>query len=131
MKISASKLIANRRNALKFTGPRSAEGKLASSRNAKLHGLSAQASELEVVDSRAEALISGARALGFSLKDARHLALMLLRGREVINAKHSACEPSKEPEPDPVAERIDAHRKLMRHEQRAGNQIRQATRIKK
>ena len=35
------------------------------------------------------------------------------------------------PEPDPVAERIDAHRKLMRYEQRAVNQIRKAARVKK
>ena len=35
------------------------------------------------------------------------------------------------PEPDPVAERIDGHRRLMRYEQRAVNQIRKAARIKK
>ena len=35
------------------------------------------------------------------------------------------------PESDPVAERIDKHRKLMRYEQRAVNQIRKAARIKK
>ena len=35
------------------------------------------------------------------------------------------------PEPDPVAERIDEHRRLMRYEQRAVNQIRKAARIKK
>jgi hypothetical protein len=35
------------------------------------------------------------------------------------------------PEPDLVAERIDAHRRLMRYEQRAVNQIRKAARIKK
>ena len=178
MKISASKLIANRRNALKSTGPRSANGKLASSRNAQRHGLSNQAPELEVIDLRAEALVSEACALGFSTEDARNLALTLLRGREVITAKHSAYEPVMEdeprprkhpvdtfgqeavdealetgitmeelweyanppeptyaelglPEPDPVAERIDAHRKLMRYEQRAVNQIRKAVRIKK
>ena len=41
MKISASKLIANMVNALRSTGPRSAEGKLASSVNARRHGLAA------------------------------------------------------------------------------------------
>ena len=178
MKISASKLIANRRNALKSTGPRSVDGTLASSRNVQLHGLSNQAPELEVIDSRAKALINEAHALGFSTEDARHLALTLLRGREVINAKHSAYEPAMEdepgprkhpvdtfgqatvdealetgitmeelweyanppeptyaelglPEPDPVAERIDAHRRLMRYEQRAVNHIRKAARITK
>ena len=34
-------------------------------------------------------------------------------------------------EPDPVAERIDAHRKLMRYDQHAVNQIRKAARLKK
>ena len=71
MKISASKLIANRRNALKSTGPRSVDGKLASSRNAQLHGLSNQVPELEVIDPRAEALMSEARTLGLWL----HLGL--------------------------------------------------------
>ena len=122
--------------------------------------------------------MSEARAIGFSIEDARHLVLTLLRGREVINAKHSAYEPAMKdeprprkhpvdtfwqetvdealetaitmeefweyanppeptyaelglPEPDPVAELIEAHRKLMRYEQRAVNQIRKAARIKK
>ena len=107
-------------------------------------------------------------ALDFSKEDARHLALTLLRGREVINDKHSAYEPVIEeeprsrkhpvdtfgqaavdealetgitmdelwdyanppepsyaelglPGPDPVAERIDAQRNLMRYEQHAVN----------
>ena len=131
-----------------------------------------------MIDPRADALMSEAYALGFSVEDARHLALTLIRGREVINAKHFPYEPAMEdeprprkhpvdtfgqatvgealetgitmeelweyanppeptyaelglPEPDPVAERIDAHRKLMRYEQRAVNQIRKAARIKK
>jgi hypothetical protein len=178
VKISASKLIANRRNALKSIGPRAADGKLASSQNAQLHGLSKQAPELDIIDPCTEALLNEACALGFSAEDAKHLALTLIRGREVITAKHSAYEPVMEdeprplkhpvdtlgqatveealetgitmeelweyanppeptyaelglPEPDPVAERIEAHRKLMRYEQRAVNQIRKAARIKK
>ena len=130
------------------------------------------------MDPCAEALMSEACALGLSKEGARHLALALTRGREVIDAKHSAYEPVMEeeprsrkhpvdtfgqatvdealetgitmeelweyatppeptyaelglPEPDPVAERIEAHRKLMRYEQRAVNQIRKAARIKK
>ena len=39
MLISQKKLIANRRNALKSTGPKTAYGKLRSSRNAYKHGL--------------------------------------------------------------------------------------------
>jgi hypothetical protein len=96
VKISASKLIANRRNALKSTGPRSVDGKLASCQNAQLHGLSNQVPEPEVIDRRAQALVKEACALGFSKEDARHLALTLLRGREVIKGKHSAYEPAME-----------------------------------
>ena len=178
MKISASKLIANRVNALKSTGPRSAEGKLASSINARRHGLAASPTDELAADPRLYFIAEEARALGFSPEDARQLALTLLAARGVIDAKHAAYEPEPElepavrkdpvatfgqetvdealetgitmdelwdyanppeptlaelglPEPDPVAERIDAHRKLMRYEQRAVNQIRKAAKIKK
>ena len=178
MKISASKLMANRVNALKSTGPRSAEGKLASSINARRHGLAASHTNGLATDPRLESLEKDARALGFSLEDARQLALSLLAARSVIDAKHAAYAPEPEPEPkprkdpvaafgqetvdealesgitmdelwdyanppeptlaelglpepDPVAERIDEHRRLMRYEQRAVNQTRKAARIKK
>ena len=125
-----------------------------------------------------DSLAGEARALGFSLEDARQLALTLLAARSVIDAKHAAYDPEPEPEhaprkdpvatfgqetvdealesgitidelwdyanppeptlaelglpePDPVAERIDEHRRLMRYDQRAVNQIRKAARIKK
>ena len=125
-----------------------------------------------------DSLAGEARALGFSLEDARQLALTLLAARSVIDAKHAAYQPEPEPEPaprkdpvatfgqatvdealesgitmeelwdyanppeptlaelglpepDPVDERIDEHRRLMRYEQRAVNQIRKTARIKK
>ena len=178
MKISASKLIANRVNALKSTGPRSAEGKLASSINARRHGLAASPTSELAPDALLDCLTKEARALGFSSEDARQLALTLLAARSVIDAKHAAYDPEPEPEhaprkdpvatfgqeavdealetgitmdelwdyanppeptlaelglpePDPVAERIDEHRRLMRYEQRAVNQVRKAARIKK
>ena len=178
MKISASKLIANRVNAQKSTGPRSVEGKLASSINARRHGLAASPPNKLATDPRLESLAKEARAIGFSLEEARQLALTLLAARSVIDAKHAAYdpEPESEPaprkdpvatfgqemvdealelgitmdelwdyanppeptlaelglhEPDPVAERIDEHRRLMRYEQRAVNQIRKAASIKK
>ncbi|MDB2557583.1 hypothetical protein N9X77_06460 [Luminiphilus sp.] len=178
MKISASKLIANRVNALKSTGPRSAEGKLASSVNARRHGLAASPKTEFAADLRLDSLANEARALGFSLEEARQLALTLLAARSVIDAKHAAYDPELEsepkprkepvatfgqevvdealetgitmeelwdyamppeptlaelglPEPDPVAARIDEHRKLMRYEQRTVNQVRKAARTKK
>ena len=178
MKISASKLIANRVNALKSTGPRSSEGKLASSINARRHGLAASPTSELATDPLLDCLAEEGRALGFSLEDARQLALSLLAARSVIDAKHAAYAPEPEPEPAPrkdpvatlgqemvdealetgitmdelwdyanppettlaelglpepdsVAERIDEHRRLMRYEQRAVNQIRKAARIKK
>ena len=178
MKISASKLIANRVNALKSTGPRSAEGKLTSSINARRHGLAASHTSELTTYPRLDCLAEEARALGFSLEEARQLALTLLAARSVIDAKHAAYDPEPEPEPvppkgpvatfgqemvdeaietgitmeelwdyanppeptlaelglpepDPVAERIDEHRRLARYEQRAVNQIRKTARIKK
>ena len=178
MKISASKLIANKVNALKSTGPRSAEGKLASSINARRHGLAALHTNELAADPRLDSLAEEARALGFFYEDSQQLALTLLAARSVIDAKHAAYEPEPEPEPvprkdpvaifgqemvdealetgitmdelwdyanppeptladlglpepDPVAERIDEHRRLMRYEQRAVNQIRKVARIKK
>ena len=107
MKISASKLIANRVNALKSTGPRSAEGKLASSINARRHGLAASPTRELATDLRLDSLAGEARALGYSLEDARQLALTLLAARSVIDAKHAAYAPEPEPESvprkDPVA----------------------------
>ena len=101
MKISASKLIANRVNALKSTGPRSAEGKLASSINARRHGLAASHTNELAADPRSESPEKEARAVGFSPEDARQLALALLAARGVIDAKHAAYEPEPEPEPKP------------------------------
>jgi len=48
--VDGKRLLANRRNALKSTGPRSARGKALSSRNALKHGLAA--SRMRAVDIR-------------------------------------------------------------------------------
>ena len=60
MAVSEAKLAANRRNAQKSTGPRSAEGKRVSSRNAVTHGLRAETLVLldedpQALDDRREA----------------------------------------------------------------------------
>ena len=178
MKISASKLIANRANAAKSTGPRSIEGKRISSENAQRHGLASSSSVS--LDSRApalSALLEEARGYGFSASEAEELVTKLAAAREVIDAKHASFKEKPEAERLPdispealyrtikemetprsgvtsaerravftflyrqikedndrarrFAKKLEGHRKLVRYEQRAVNQIRKAARIKK
>ena len=178
MKISVSKLIANRSNALKSTGPRSETGKRRSAVNARRHGLN---SLLITDDSELEegfsSLVFDTTRLGYSERDAHTLVAALQLGRAVIDAKHRAYLDKPESEKvealtrrewirsvrdtqipesqmeeadirwvgnlmfrqgqqdhDPVSQlgvKIEEHRKLMRYEQRAVNQICKAARIKK
>ena len=99
MKISASKLIANRANAAKSTGPRSIEGKRISSENAQRHGLASSSSVS--LDSRApalSALLEEARGYGFSASEAEELVAKLAAAREVIDAKHASFKEKPEAE---------------------------------
>ena len=178
MKISVSKLIANRSNALKSTGPRSEVGKRRSAVNSKKHGLNSllMSADSEVGE-EFSLLVSDAIRLGYSEQDARALVATLQLGRAVIDAKHHAYQDKPESEKvealtrrewirsvretqipesqmeeadirwvgnlmfrqgqqdhDPVSKlgvKIEEHRKLMRYEQRAVNQIRKAARVKK
>ena len=178
MKISVSKLIANRSNALKSTGPRSETGKRRSAANAKRHGLTTilVSDDLEVREGFS-LLVADAISRGYSEQDARAVVAALQLGRTVIEAKHRAYQDKPESEKvealrrhewirsildtqipetqmdeadirwvgnlmfrqgqqdhDPVSQlsvKIEEHRKLMRYEQRAVNQIRKAARIKK
>ena len=178
MKISVSKLIANRSNALKSTGPRSEKGKRHSAVNARRHGLSSLLIKDDSgLGERFSSLLSDATRLGYSEQDARAVVAALQLGRAVIEAKHSAYQDKPESEKveplsrrewlrsirdtqipesqmeeadirwvgnlmfrqgqqdhDPLSQlgvKIEEHRKLMRYEQRAVNQIRKAARIKK
>ena len=176
--ISVSKLIANRSNALKSTGPRSEVGKRRSAGNSKKHGLNTllvpHESELGEGFSL---LVADAIRLGYSEHDVGAVVAALQLGRAVIEAKHRAYRDKPESEKvealtrrewirsvrdtqipesqmeeadirwvgnlmfrqgqqdhDPVSQlgvKIEEHRKLMRYEQRAVNQIRRAARIKK
>ena len=178
MKISVSKLIANKSNALKSTGPRSETGKRRSAVNARRHGLNSLLTpdDSELGEEFAF-LVADAIGRGYSERDAHALVATLQLGRAVIDAKHHAYLNKPEAEKvealtrrewirsvrdtqipesqmeeadirwvgnlmfrqgqqdhDPVSQlsvKIEEHRKLMRYEQRAVNQIRKAARIKK
>ena len=178
MKISASKLIANRTNAAKSSGPRSIEGKRISSENAQRHGLASSSGlSLDLGVPAIVALVEEAMGLGFSVSEAEELVTRLAAGRDVIDAKHASFKERPEAERLPnmspealyrtlkemeiprsgvtsaerravfallyrqikedndrarrFAKKLESHRKLMRYEQRAVNQICKAARIKK
>ena len=173
MKTSVSKLLANRVNAQKSTGPRSQTGKHASSKNAHKHGLAGSDSKAGNSPSPQDThLVNDARSLGYSDEDAQILVDALQTFRSVISAKHAAYadKPDAERMPymsrelieetvvgmvspkerlskrdrdymvnllyrevekdnDPVQRlilKIEAHRKLLRYEQRAVNRLRGA-----
>ena len=178
MKTSVSKLLANRANAQKSTGPRSQIGKHASSKNSRKHGLAGKASSAGNSPSSLDAeLVNDARSLGYSDEDAQTLVDALQTYRSVIKAKHAAYidKPEEDRMPymsrelieetvvgmispkerlskrdrdymvnllyrevekdnDPVQRltlKIEAHRKLMRYEQRAVNRLRGAAKGQK
>ncbi len=94
MQVSQARLEANRKNAARSTGPRSAEGKLASRGNALKHGMAASVvmvdGDVAVVDRRAEALegeLSPSGVLGRALV----LRLALLSVRLERCAVHEAA----------------------------------------
>jgi hypothetical protein len=188
MKISVEKLVANRANAQRSTGPLTAEGKLRSARNSAKHGLSASLvsapnaspDSLPVnayltpeFQSYAQELINS----GYSHAQSQALAEALFSSRQVIEAKHKAYtdrldedrlanmtveavaefvreferpgsgvtkterravvailakEVAKDNDlPGLLYEKFEAHRKLVRYEQRAFNQLRKMSQIKK
>lgn len=183
MKISVEKLVANRANAQKSSGPQTKAGKLRSSKNALKHGLGYQSSSspqnLSLLNHFAEhksyqqELIS----LGFSDAQSQEILEALLTARQVAEAEHSAYTDRLNEESladmtreavasfvremeDPLStvipmertrvvallfnqvqkdnnlsgllfEKFDAHRQLIRYEQRAFNQLRKKSQVKK
>lgn len=188
MKISVEKLVANRANAQKSTGPLTAEGKLRSARNSAKHGLSASLMPASNASSDslpvnlhltlefhcyAHDLINS----GYSQAQSLALAEALSNTRQVIQAKHQAYTDRLNEDrlgnmsieavgefvrefdhpgsgvtqaerkavvallakqvgkdnnlPGLLYEKFEAHRKLVRYEQRAFNQLRKISQIKK
>jgi len=183
LKISVEKLVANRANAQKSSGPQSRAGKLRSAKNALKHGLGAQSSNsfqnsslfnhFPELKSYQQELIS----LGYSVAQSDEIIEALLTARQVTEAKHRAYKDSLNQErlgdmtPEAVAsfvremedplstitpmerasvvvllfkqvqkdndlsgllfQKFDTHRKLMRYEQRAFNQLLKRSQVKK
>ena len=183
MKISVEKLVANRANAQKSSGPQTRAGKLRSARNALKHGLGSQSSnpsqnpsllnQSPELKSYQQELIS----LGYSAAQSREIMEALLTARQVIDAKHNAYTDRlnedrlgdmtlegltsllremenplstvtpmerarvvallfKQVQKDNdlsglLFEKFEAHRKLIRYEQRAFNQLRKKRQVKK
>ena len=92
---------ANKRNALKSTGPRTKSGKNASSQNALRHGLN-QSFE-PILDLRFAELVTAFINDGFGQEHANRVAEALLSHRRSMEA----FQASYEKEPDPMALMID------------------------
>jgi hypothetical protein len=183
LKISVEKLVANRANAQKSSGPQTRAGKLRSSKNALKHGLGAQSlnspqnPSLLNQSPELESYQQELTALGYSNAQSEEIVETLLTARQVTKAKHSVYTGRLNDERlddmtlegltsllrefgDPAArvtpterarvaallfkqvqkdndlpgllfEKFDSHRKLMRYEQRAFNQLRKKSRVKK
>ena len=183
MKISVEKLVANRANAQKSSGPQTRAGKLRSARNALKHGLGAQSPKSlqnpSLLDHFPElkSYQQELTSLGYSDAQSQEMVEAILRARQVTEAKHNAYTDRLNEERlanmtiqgltsllrefgDPAAtvtsterasvaallfkqvqkdndlsgllfEKFDSHRKLMRYEQRAFNQLRKRIQVKK
>jgi len=188
MKISVEKLVANRANAQRSTGPQSSEGKLRSARNASKHRLSASSNTLSSPSSdlalnspysrpELQAFTQELITSGYSAAQSKELIDALIVSRQVIQAKHEAYTDRLNDErmgnisyeslvegvrematlgsdvtPTEIRamtmifyrevlkdnnlsgllfEKFEAHRKLMRYEQRAFNQLRKKSEVKK
>ena len=96
MKISVEKLVANRANAQKSSGPQTRADKLRSAKNALKHGLGSQSSnpsqnpsllnQSPELKSYQQELIS----LGYSDAQSQEIIEALLTARQVTEVKHSA-----------------------------------------
>ena len=93
MKISVEKLVANRANAQKSSGPQTRAGKLRSSKNAFKHGLGAQSSNsyqnppLLYHFPELESYQQELTALGYSDAQSDEIIEALLTARQVTEAK--------------------------------------------
>ncbi len=88
MKVSAARLEANRRNAAKSTGPRTAEGKLASRGNALTHGMTAT---VVMIDGDDAEVARRSEALEAELCPSSELGQLLVRRVALLSVRMERC----------------------------------------
>lgn len=125
---SQKKIEANRRNARRSTGPRSAEGKARSRLNAVSHGLSAQLSS--VIGAEDIARIADLVAPPDAVEPLKAAAWRLAQGEVLLDRCRSAraaiaagAGPQAEPDPAIIADVAARLQAIDRYERRARREI--------
>jgi len=117
---SPPKTLTNRRNAQRSTGPASTEGKLASSRNSRKHGLTVQ------VDFESSDVYASLKLLlseeGFSSFMAADIATSLLHYRRVMDTYYDTYT-SPEPVDELMRDMAAFFANMQRKEQRKGGPV--------
>jgi hypothetical protein len=90
MAVSSARLLANRRNALKSTGPKTAEGKSVSRRNSLKHGLTGDG--VVVSEADASEVDRRSEALHRELKPSGEAGRILLRRFAFLSVRLEKCE---------------------------------------
>lgn len=132
---SEQRIVANRLNAKKSTGPRSEEGRRKARRNALRHGLAIDVAFdpyfHRTIEAAAKTIVF-ASASGITITVARHLAeteIDLLRIRDVRTALFKVHYEKRHLRPDDYADLTRKLTKLKRYEHRAFSRRKRALRL--